>query len=122
MTYNYLSEQLLSYDKMVKDYEQLANAHTEHEQEKRGFISGDINETHESLKYMLMDSRDNFGYVTQFLEEHCPNSFNIMIANLDSNSDKYETLYDLCSEINIRKEDNFEFPIDCLKKIQIYVD
>lgn len=43
-----------------------------------------------------------------------------MIANLDSNLAKYETLYDLCKEINIRKEDNFEFPIDCLQKIKIY--
>ena len=30
------------------------------------------------------------------------------------------TLYDLCREINIRKEDNFEFPVDCLQKIKIY--
>ena len=120
MKYSELEEHLVFFDKAIKDYEKASKGTTEYELEQAGFISGDLNETHEILKSALNDSRENFDIVTKFLEEHCPNSFSIMIANLDSNPDKYETLYDLCKEINIRKEDNFEFPIDCLQKIKIY--
>ena len=120
MKYSELEDQLLFFDKASKDLEKASRGTTEIEQEKAGFISGDLHETHESLLYALSDSRENFESVTQFLEEHCPNTFSIMISNLDSAEDKYETLYDLCKEINIRKEDNLEFPIDCLQKIKIY--
>ena len=68
----------------------------------------------------LVNSKENFELATRFLDEHCPNTFNIMIANLDSNPTKYETLYDLCKEIDIKKEDNFYFPIKCLVSIKIY--
>lgn len=120
MKYTELEEHLLFFDKASKDYEKYSRGNSEQDQENAGFISGDLHETHEILIYGLSDSKENFEAVTQFLEEHCPNSFNLMIANLDSNVDKYETLYDLCKEINIRKEDNFEFPVDCLQKIKIY--
>lgn len=120
MKYNELEEHLTFFDHAYKDYEKYSRGRTEEDQEKAGFISGDLHETHEILMYGLTDSRENFEAATQFLEEYCPNTFNLMIANLDSNQDKYETLYDLCREINIRKEDNFEFPIDCLQKIRIY--
>ena len=72
------------------------------------------------LNNELTDTRENFELITIFLQKHCPNTFEIMIANLDSNQNKYETLYDLCREINMNAEDNFHFPIDCIKKIQIY--
>lgn len=120
MKYSELEEHLVFFDKAIKDYEKASKGTTEYELEQAGFISGDLNETHEILKSALNDSRENFDIVTKFLEEHCPNSFSIMISNLDSNPTKYETLYDICVEINIRKEDNFEFPIDCLKQIKIY--
>ena len=120
MKYPELEEHLLFFDKASKDYEKYSHGQSEYEMECAGFVSGDLHETHEMLKYALSDSKENFEVVTQFLEEHCPNSFSLMIANLDSNVDKYETLYDLCMEINIRKEDNFEFPVDCLQKIKIY--
>lgn len=120
MKYSELEDQLVFFDTTSKDYEVYSKGKSEDDSEKAGFISGDLHETHESLKYSLSDSKEHFQIVCQFLETHCPNSFYIMIANLDSNPDKYETLYDLCKEINIRKEDNFEFPIDCLQKIRIY--
>ena len=120
MKYVELEEQLLFFSKASKDYEKASRGHSEYEMEQTGFISGDLHETHESLKYALTDSRENFEAITKFFEEHCPNTFSLMIANLDSNSDKYETLYDLCREINIRKEDDIEFPVDCLQKISIY--
>jgi len=120
MQYTELEEQLMFFDNASKDYEKYSRGTSENDMECAGFLSGDLHETHEMLKYALSDSKENFESVTKFLEEHCPNSFSIMIANLDSNADKYETLYDLCKEINIRKEDNFEFPIDCLQKISIY--
>lgn len=119
MKYAELEEQLLFFDSATKDYEK-SNGHREEDIEKAGFISGDLYETHETLYHALTDSKENFELVTKFLEEHCPNTFSIMIANLDSNESKYETLYDLCREINIRKEDNFVFPVDCLQKIRIY--
>lgn len=120
MTYQELEDQLVFFDKASKDYEKYSRGRSEYDMECAGFISGDLHETHEILKYALNDSRENFDSITKFFEEHCPNTFNLMIANLDSNADKYETLYDLCKEINIRKEDNFEFPVDCLQKIRIY--
>ena len=120
MQYTELEEQLTFFDKASKDLELYSQARTEWEHENAGFISGDLHETHEILLYALSDSRENYDAVTRFLEEHCPNTFNLMIANLDSRPDDYETLYDLCREINIRKEDNFEFPVDCLQKIKIY--
>lgn len=122
MTYNYLSDQLLQYNKLTQDCLRIAGSDVEYAQPQVRYILGELVELTEVLTYILTDSKDNFNYVTQFLEEHCPNSFSIMIANLDSNPDKYETLFDLCAEIDIKKEDNFEFPIKCLKKIQIYVD
>ena len=120
MTYTELEEHLLFFDKASKDYEKYSRGTSEYDQECAGFISGDLYETHEILFHALSDSKENFEVITKFLEEHCPNTFSIMIANLDSNPDKYETLYDICNDINIRKEDNFEFPIECLQKIRIY--
>lgn len=120
MQFTELEEHLTFFDKASKDYEKYSRGTSENDMECAGFISGDLHETHEILIHALIDSKENFDSVTKFLEEHCPNTFSIMISNLDSNSNKYETLYDLCSEINIRKEDNFEFPVDCLKKIKIY--
>lgn len=120
MKYSELEEHLVFFDYATKDYEKYRKIPGEDAAEKCGFISGHLYEKHEILMYGLIDSKENFDSVTKFLEEHCPNTFSIMIANLDSNPDKYETLYDLCKEINIRKEDNFEFPIDCLQKIKIY--
>jgi hypothetical protein len=120
MQYAELEEHLTFFDNAAKAYEQYSHGNSENDMEYAGFISGDLHETHEILLYALSDSRENYDAVTKFLEEHCPNTFNIMIANLASRPDDYEALYDLCREINIRKEDNFEFPEDCLQKIKIY--
>ena len=119
-TYEDIKDKLIFFNKASKDYDALRNAKTEFEQEQAGFISGHLYETHEYLKYALSNSKENFEIITKFLEEVCPNTFSIMIANLDSNPDKYETLYDLCKDINVKKEDNFDFPVDCLQKITIY--
>jgi len=120
MQYTELEEHLTFFDKASKDYETYSKGTSENDMECAGSISGDLHETHEILMYGLSDSKENFESVTKFLEEYCPNTFSLMIANLDSRPDDYETLYDLCREINIRKEDNFEFPVDCLQKIHIY--
>lgn len=120
MTYQELEDNLIFIDKASRDYEKYSQGRTEEDQENAGFVSGYIAEAHAILQHGLFDSKENFELVTRFLEEHCPNSFNIMIANLDSNPNKYETLYDLCIEVNIRKEDNFEFDTDCLKQVKIY--
>lgn len=121
MTYEDLKENLLYYNKAVTDYKRIKQQpNTERNQEQLGFISGELYETTEMIKHAMTDTIDNFNNITRFLEEYCPNSFSIMIANLDSIPDKYETLYDICMEINIKNEDNFEFPVDCIKAIKIY--
>lgn len=120
MKYSELEEHLMFFNAASKDYEKYSQGSSEHDKECAGLILGDLHETHEFLLYALTDSKENFEIVNRFFEEHCPNTFNIMIANLDSNDDKYESLYDLYIEINIKREDNFEFPVDCLKKIKIY--
>jgi hypothetical protein len=120
MTYTELEDELLFFDKMNKDFEKAKRGTTEYEQEQAGFISGGLYEAHEMLDYALSNSKENFESITKFLEKHCPNTFSLMIANLDSNKDKYETLYDLLVEINTVVEDNFYFPSDCIKRIKIY--
>lgn len=70
----------------------------------------------------LPDTKENFELVTRFLEEHCPNTFNIMISTLDSNPDNYETLYDLLNEVGYTyKNDGFVLPpLDYFENIRIY--
>lgn len=121
MQYSELEDNLIYYNKAAIDYAKVSNGRSEYEQEQAGFISGELHETHEILLYSLTDSRENFEAVSRFLEEHCPNAFSIMTDNLEHNPTKYNTLYDLCREIDIRRTDGFEFPIECLKKIKIYL-
>lgn len=120
MTYEELSEHLIFFDKASKDYEKYSRGNSEYDQECAGSISGDLHETHEILMYGISDSKEHFEIVNKAISFLCPNTFEIMIANLDSDPNKYETLYDLCKDIDIKKEDNWIFPKDCLKKIKIY--
>lgn len=120
MKYEDLVEHLKFYDKASKDYLKYSQGRSEYDQECAGFISGDLHETYEIIHSSLGNSKENFDMITKFIEEHCPNSFNIMISKLDSTPDNYFTLYDLCREINFRREDNFIFPTECLDRIKIY--
>lgn len=120
MKYEDLVEHLMFYDKASKDYLKYSQGSSEYDQECAGFISGDLHETYEIIHSSLGNSKENFDMITKFIEEHCPNSFNIMISKLDSTPDNYITLYDLCREINFRREDNFIFPTECLDRIKIY--
>lgn len=120
MKYSELEEHLVFFDKANRDYEKVCNSVSEADKEDAGFISGELYEVSEILNTELTDSKEHFEIVNKAISFLCPNTFEIMIANLDSNSDKYETLYDLCKDIDIRKEDNWIFPKECLKKIRIY--
>lgn len=122
MTYTELEDSLIYFNAMEDNYGRIkSKSHlSENDFEQMGFISGEIVETAEILKHGLPDSKESFELITKFLEENCPNTFSIITANLDSNSDKYETLYDLLVEINIKREDNFYFPTKIMEGIRIY--
>lgn len=122
MTYNELKEEIQAYDSFYQEYEKLSRStrQTEQMQEKLCFLSGELFEITTSLIHSLTDTKDNYNIVTQLLEEMYPNSFSIMIANLDSNPKKYTCLKDLCEEINFFNEDKHYFPTDCIRFISLY--
>lgn len=120
MKYQELEEALLRLDKYDKDLERANRGNSESSHEEAGFISGFAYELYENIKYSLVDSEENFKSVMKFLRLHCPNSYNLVKDKLNRNISKYETLYDVCIEINIRREDNIDFPTDCLTRIKIY--
>lgn len=122
MTYNELKEEIQAYDSFYQEYEKLSRSirQTEQVQEKLGFLSGELFEITTSLIHSLTDTKEHYNIVTQLLEEMYPNSFSIMIANLDSNPKKYICLKDLCEEINFFNEDKHYFPTECIRFISLY--
>ena len=118
MNYIDLEENLVDFDHYSKDFEKYDRGHTEYDKEQAGFISGGLYEIHEILVYSLTNSKENFNNLMEFFKQHCSNTYNYIQNKI--NNTKYSMLYEICREIDIRKEDNFIFPIDVIKTIAIY--
>lgn len=122
MKYNDLEDTLLYFNTTESDYEKYKNKSylSEWESEQMGFISGEIHETAEILRGAFTDTKETYDNIMLFLQKHCPNSYNIIKNNLQSNPNKYTTLYDLCIEVNMKREDDIYFPTKLTKQVSIY--
>lgn len=63
-------------------------------------------------------SNDAYNTFTAIIEEFNPEAFSTMIANLDSNPNQYDTLYDLYKDFN-NMSSNITFPILALQNVTI---
>lgn len=62
---------------------------------------------------------DAFKLFTESIETIDPDVFSKLIADLDSDSESYDTLYDLFTKYNNIHLSNVVFPDDAIKKIKI---
>ena len=121
MTYQELEDHLVFFDKASKDYEKFSRGRTEEEQEKAGFVSGHLYETHEILKYALSDSRENFESITKFFASSIGISNPILTISDASSIDSSTKLFSFSFpfKISIASNTSREFPTDVPRGIFI---